>query len=195
MDEGERTKDYGPALQSQHRYLLPNTPMETKKLPVLNSKQVQQKIDRMAYQVWEDNLTETDLIIAGIADCGYTIAKRVKTVLERISGLSITLMKITLDKNSSHLQAETDMPVADCSNKVVILVDDVLNSGRTLAYGMGVFLDIPLKKIRTMVMVDRSHRVFPVSTDYTGVELATVLKEHVEVIMDENGANDAVYLR
>ncbi len=77
---------------------------------------------------------------------------------------------------------------------MVILVDDVLNSGRTLAYGLGVFLDIPLKKLRTLVLVDRSHRIFPVAPDYIGLELATILKEHVDVVMDVKGEDDAVYL-
>lgn len=169
--------------------------MPDKKLLVLDSKQIQQKIDRMAYQVWEDNLAEDEIVIAGIAECGYVLAKRVMVVLERISGIRVKLMKIDLDKNSSHLKANTDVPVEDCAGKVVILVDDVLNSGRTLAYGMGVFLNIPLKKIRTMVMVDRSHKVFPVSTDFTGIELATILKEHVDVEMGEDGTDDAIYLR
>lgn len=169
--------------------------MPDKKLLVLNSQQIQQKIDRMAYQVWEDNLNEQEIVIAGIAECGYVVAKRVMEVLQRISGIKVILMKIILDKDSSHLKAETDVPVEDCAGKVVILADDVLNSGRTLAYGMGVFLNIPLKKIRTMVMVDRSHKVFPVSTDFTGLELATILKEHVDVVMAEDGAEDAIYLR
>ena len=86
------------------------------------------------------------------------------------------------------------MEVAQASNKVVILVDDVLNSGRTLAYGLGVFLDIPLKKLRTLVLIDRSHRIFPVSPDYTGLELATILKEHVDVVMGMKSEADAVYL-
>ena len=85
--------------------------------------------------------------------------------------------------------------IQDCSNKVVILVDDVLNSGKTLAYGFGVFLDVPLKKLRTVVLIDRNHKSFPVTTDYAGVALSTVLKEHIDVILDEVGEDDAVYLR
>lgn len=169
--------------------------MAAKKLLILNKKQVQQKIDRMAYQILEDNLKEDELIMAGIIDRGYTIAKRLKKVLESISGIKITLMKIELDKSSKHLQSITDIPIEEASNKVVILVDDVLNSGRTLAYGLGVFLDIPLKKLRTLVLIDRSHRIFPVSPDYTGLEMATILKEHVDVVLDEKGNEDAVYLR
>ncbi|MDT3403338.1 phosphoribosyltransferase family protein [Mucilaginibacter terrae] len=79
-------------------------------------------------------------------------------------------------------------------NKVVILVDDVLNSGKTLAYGFGVFLDVPLKKLRTVVLVDRNHKNFPVSTDYAGVALSTVIKQHVYVSLSETGQDDAVYL-
>ncbi|SKB62584.1 phosphoribosyltransferase family protein [Daejeonella lutea] len=168
--------------------------MTAKKLLILDKKQIQQKIERMAYEILEDNLNEKEIIMAGIVDKGYTIAKQIKKALEAISEIKVTLMKIELDKNSTHLQAVTDIEVAKASNKVVILVDDVLNSGRTLAYGLGVFLDIPLKKLRTLVLIDRSHRNFPVSPDYTGLELATILKEHVDVVMGVKSEADAVYL-
>ena len=168
--------------------------MPNKKLLILNKKQIEQRIDRMAYQILEDNLGEKELIIAGIIDKGYLIAKRLKSVLETISEIKITLMKVEINKEISHLEASSDLDLKLATNKVVILVDDVLNSGRTLAYGLGVFLDIPLKKLRTLVLIDRSHRNFPVSPDFTGLELATVLKEHVDVILDEKTEEDAVYL-
>jgi pyrimidine operon attenuation protein/uracil phosphoribosyltransferase len=71
----------------------------------------------------------------------------------------------------------------------------VLNSGRTLAYGLGIFLDVPLKKLRTVVLIDRNHKSFPVTTDYAGIALSTVIKEHVDVVLDVEGEEDAVYLR
>jgi pyrimidine operon attenuation protein/uracil phosphoribosyltransferase len=168
--------------------------MPDKKLLILNQKQIQQRIDRMAYQILEDNLEEKELIVAGIIDKGYIIAKRLKKVLETISDIKITLIKVEINKNISHLEASSDIDIKQVSNKVVILVDDVLNSGRTLAYGLGVFFDIPLKKLRTLVLIDRSHRNFPVSPDFTGLELATILKEHVDVVMDDKSQKDAVYL-
>lgn len=168
--------------------------MPNKKLLILNKKQIEQRIDRMSYQILEDNLDEKEIIIAGIVDKGYIIAKRLKSVLESISEIKITLMKIEVNKEISHLEANTDLDLALATNKVVILVDDVLNSGRTLAYGLGVFLDIPLKKLRTLVLIDRSHRNFPVSPDFTGLELATILKEHVTVVLNEKNEEDAVYL-
>lgn len=166
--------------------------MADKRILILNHKQIAQKIDRMAYQILEDSLEEHEIVIAGIADRGYTLAQRIKAKLDEISEFSITLMKISLDKDSTHLQASTDISLETAANKTVILVDDVLNSGRTLVYGLGVFLNIPLKKLRTLVLVDRSHHSFPISTDFTGFQLATILKEHVDVVFTPH--EDAVYL-
>ena len=168
--------------------------MPERKILILDKKQIQQKIIRMAYQIWEDNLEENELIIAGIVNSGYTLAEYLQKDVQKISGIKVTLMKISLDKDISHLKADTDLAIDACSNKVVILVDDVLNSGRTLAYGLGVFLNIPLKKLRTAVLVNRSHRNFPISSDYTGLDLATVIKEHVDVVL-KSSEEDAVYLR
>lgn len=168
--------------------------MPEKKLLILDKHQIQQKLNRIGYQIWEDNIEEEEIIIAGIAELGFTIARRLKNIVEKISGIKVSLMRIELDKSSTHLQATTDLPMEKCSGKVIVLVDDVLNSGKTLAYGIGVFLDVPLKKIRTVVLVDRSHRVFPISPDYTGLQIATVLKEHVEVILNEETQEEAVYL-
>ena len=167
--------------------------MSEKKILILDQNQIQQKITRMAYQIWEDNLEEQQVVIAGIIDSGYTLAERLQNELVKISGIQVTLMKITLDKDISHLEATSDISVEECEDKVVILVDDVLNSGRTLAYGLGVFLNIPLKKLRTAVLVNRSHRKFPISADFTGLDLATIIKEHVDVVLSDS-ENDAVYL-
>jgi len=168
--------------------------MPDKKILVLNAQQIQQKIDRMAYQVLEDNLDEQDVVIAGILPRGNLVAERLKTILDGIAPFKSKLINIDLDKNSSSLKAKLDVDVNECANKVIILVDDVLSSGKTLAYGMGVFLDVPLKKISTVVLVDRNHKSFPIATDYTGVALSTVLKEHIDVVLNEAGQEDAVYL-
>jgi pyrimidine operon attenuation protein/uracil phosphoribosyltransferase len=164
------------------------------KLLILNHQQIQQKIDRIAYQILEDNFDETEIVIAGILSQGSVIARRLKNVLDKIAPFTSTLINIQLDKDSSTLQFTADTDISECSNKVVILVDDVLNSGKTLAYGFGVFLDVPLKKLRTVVLVDRNHKSFPVSTDYAGMALSTVIKQHVYVSLSESGEEDAVYL-
>jgi pyrimidine operon attenuation protein/uracil phosphoribosyltransferase len=169
--------------------------MQDKYVHILNQQQIRQKIDRIAYQILEDNFDEEEIIIAGILPSGDKIAKRIKAVLDDIAPFKSRLIGIEIEKQSSSLKARIDFDLQDCSNKVVILVDDVLNSGKTLAYGFGVFRDVPLKKLRTAVLVDRNHKRFPMTTDYAGIALSTVLKEHVEVILGEAGEEDAVYLR
>jgi len=161
---------------------------------ILNKQQIEQKINRIAYQIFEDNLDEKEIILAGIWDRGYKLAIRLKQVLQSIASFKVTLLRVDLEKQNSKLVAKTDLPESEWKNKVVVLVDDVLNSGKTLAYGLGVFLNTPHKKIRTVVLVDRSHKIFPIATDFVGLELSTILKEHVDVIMDVDGEEDRVYL-
>ncbi len=168
--------------------------MTKKGIQILNSTQIQQKIDRMAYQILEDCFEEKSIIIAGIANRGYTLAKRLKGVLEKISKIKIELIEITLNKDSNHLEAEVDTDINKCKNKTIILVDDVLNSGKTLVYGLAVFLNIPTKKIRTAVLIDRSHKLFPVSTDFAGYTISTVSQEHVSVHFSNKKSEEAVYL-
>lgn len=168
--------------------------MAESQLLILDKKQIQQKINRIAYQILEDNLEEKEIVLAGIWDRGYKIGLRLKKVLSKISELKITMLKIDLDRLNTKLVAKTDLDEAHWKNKVVILVDDVLNSGKTLAYGLGVFLNTPHKKIRTVVLVDRSHKIFPIATDFVGLQMSTVLKEHVDVVIDVEGEEDRVYL-
>ncbi|MBP3942579.1 phosphoribosyltransferase [Sphingobacteriaceae bacterium WQ 2009] len=169
--------------------------MSSKKTLILNKEQIQQKSIRIAYQILEDNFEEETLVMVGIADRGYIFAQRLKAILEEISTKHIELIKLTIDKNARTLKASTDLDISIASNKTVILVDDVLNSGRTIAYGIGVFLNVSLSKMRTAVLIDRSHHQFPVFSDYYGVKLSTILKEHIEVVLQEtDGQEDAAWL-
>lgn len=168
--------------------------MNSKKVLILNHTQIQQKINRMAHQILEDNFDEKEIIVAGVVERGYRLALRIVAVLSKISDIKITVARIELDKDSTKLESAIDIPISYCENKVIILVDDVLNSGKTLAYGLGVFLNIPLKKLRSVVLINRSHKNFPVATDFVGLELSTVLKEHVTVVIGEKDLEDAVYL-
>jgi pyrimidine operon attenuation protein/uracil phosphoribosyltransferase len=169
--------------------------MPDQPLLILNSQQIQQKIARIAYQILEDNFDEKEIIIAGMLPRGGFLATRLKKVLDEIAPFKSKVLTIDLDRFSTSLNAEIDFDIEECNDKVVILVDDVLNSGKSLAYGFGVFLDLPLKKLRTVVLVDRNHKNFPINTDYSGIALSTIIKEHIDVVLSENGEDDAVYLR
>ena len=164
------------------------------KIKILDKTQIQQKIDRIAYQILEDNFDEKEIVLAGIVPRGNTLAERLKNKIESIGELKVKLVNIELKKDSSSLEAKTDVPIEECMDKVIVVVDDVLNSGRTLVYGLGIFLNIPTKKVRTVVLVDRSHKLFPIHTDFVGLELSTVAQEHIDVVLGVEGQEDAVYL-
>jgi pyrimidine operon attenuation protein/uracil phosphoribosyltransferase len=169
--------------------------MSTQKLRILNQQQIQQKIDRIAYQILEDNFDEKEIILAGMLPRGNHLAERLKKILDEIAPFKSKLVTVDLDRFSSSLNAKIDFDIHECNDKVVILVDDVLNSGKSLAYGFGVFLDVPLKKLRTVVLVDRNHKKFPITTNYAGIALSTIIKQHIDVVLNQPGEEDAVYLR
>ncbi len=169
--------------------------MGTHKLSILNSKDIAEKTTRIAFQILEDNFEESSLVFAGIADRGFVFAQRLKKEFESISSKPVDLLKLTIDKDSTSLVGSSDIDVEIAKDRVVILIDDVLNSGRTLAYALGLFLNISLKKMRVVVLIDRNHRKFPIVSDFAGLELSTVLNEHVLVnFNDENSEEDAAYL-
>ncbi len=165
---------------------------ETKTL-VLDKKKVAQKIDRIAYEIYENNYDEKEIIMAGISGNGYVLAEKLSKRLEELSPLKVKLVKITIDKVATLPgNAECALTDKDIKNKVIVLVDDVLNSGKTLIYAAKYFLQAPLKRLRTVVLIDRDHKRFPVKADYIGLSLSTTLKEHISV---EFGKEAGVYLQ
>ncbi len=148
---------------------------------ILNNQQIEHKIKRIAFQIYESNVNETELILAGISKSGFLFAKRLKTVLEEISDLKIELCEVKIDKKNPLKAVETSLPSSAYINKSIVLTDDVLNSGTTLIYGVKHFLEVPLKQFKTAVLVDRSHKKFPVKADFKGISLSTSFHEMVQV--------------
>lgn len=161
---------------------------------ILNKDQIIQKINRIAYQILEDNLDEKEIYIAGMGDRGFTLAKKIQDVLQRIGSCETVLLNVRLNAKQEAEVINLEGKIVQLKNKVIILVDDVLNSGKTLSYGLSAFLKESQKKIRTAVLVDKSHKVYPISTDFAGLSLATVLKEHIEVVLEEDADLAGVYL-
>lgn len=155
---------------------------------ILDKKQLIQKINRIAIEIYEHNFQEPAIVVAGIAANGFVFATMLCEELAKIATSSdITLVKLTLDKSANTLTPIiTDVPLDNMANKVIILVDDVMNTGRVLAYALQPLLTIPTKKIQTAVMIDRSHQNYPIVADFVGYSLATTFKEHVEVCFEEN---------
>ncbi len=153
---------------------------ETKTL-VLNHRQIQQKITRIAYEIYERNVAEKGVVFAGISGMGQVLAELLANTLREISPLEVEFIEVILDKEAVVQGLVSLSPQMVLDEKCIILVDDVLNTGKTLAYAFKPFLEFPLKKLELAVLVNRSHKLFPVSPDYTGLELATTLNEHIAV--------------
>jgi pyrimidine operon attenuation protein/uracil phosphoribosyltransferase len=160
---------------------------------ILTGKQIEQKINRIAYELYENNYTEKEIIIAGIVDNGYVLAKRIAAVLQKISSIKIILTEILINKEDPAKQ-EIKIALTDkeLKNKVIVLVDDVLNSGKTLIFGAKPFLSSSVKRLTTAVLVDRGHNRYPIKADFVGLSLSTTLQEHISVILKKG--EEAVYL-
>ena len=160
---------------------------------ILNGKQIEQKINRIAYEIYENNHSEKEIIIAGISDNGYIFAKRLASVVEKISSIKIKLIEIKIDKENP-LAKEIKISLSDkeLKNKVIILADDVLNSGKTLIFGAKPFLIAPVKRLTTVVLVDRGHNRYPIKADFVGLSLSTTLQEHITVGLKKG--KESVYL-
>lgn len=159
---------------------------------VLNETQINQKIDRLAFQIYENHYSEDEIIIGGIAGTGFKLAELLCERLAKFDDLKIRLVPVHVDKTNPYgADPIVDLEREDVEDKVVILVDDVLNSGKTLIYGIKYFLKVKLKALRTVALVDRDHKRFPVKADYVGLHLSTTLQEHVNVVLD---GEMAVYL-
>ncbi|WP_288956129.1 phosphoribosyltransferase domain-containing protein [uncultured Polaribacter sp.] len=155
---------------------------------ILDTTQVEQKIKRISYQIYETFSSEKEVIIAGIVGNGYIFAEKVVNTLKEISNLNVVLCKVNINKKKPLEAITTSLEIEAYKNKSLVLVDDVLNSGTTLIYGVKHFLNVPLKKFKTAVLVNRNHKKYPVKADFKGISLSTSIKEHIQVEFSKDSA-------
>ncbi|GAB3983053.1 phosphoribosyltransferase domain-containing protein [Spirosoma terrae] len=162
---------------------------------ILNSEQIRQKIRRIAFEIYENNFEEKAILLAGVSGEGFVLAKSLAQELQIIAPFTVEVLLLTLDKAQlSQPLVETDRPASDFVDKVVIVVDDVLHTGRTLLFSLQPFLAVPVRKLQVAVLIDRNYPRYPVAADYTGYELSTTLTEHVEVVLSDD-QRMGVYMR
>lgn len=148
---------------------------------ILTNEQIQHKINRIAYQIYESNIDENSIVIAGIKGNGFQLASLLKASLESISSINIILCEVSVDKKNPLNPIIASVDINSLKNQSVILVDDVLNTGKTLIYGVTYFLQIPLKQFKTAVLINRNHKKYPVKADFKGLSLSTSALEHISV--------------
>lgn len=163
-------------------------------MKILNNKQIHQKVRRLAIEILEHNLEEQEIVLAGINNNGMIFAEILMNQLLDLSDVDITVTRIKLNPAApTSSEVLLEIPPERIENKVIIIVDDVANTGRTLFYAIKPLLEALPKKIEMAVLVDRKHKSFPVRMKYVGLALATTLKENIEVHIKEKG-DFAVYL-
>ncbi len=153
---------------------------------ILTHKEIAHKTKRIAYQIYETFCNEEEVILAGIASNGYIFAEKIAAELAQISDLKVILCEVKINKQNPKENITTSISKEAYENKGLVLIDDVLNSGTTLIYGVKHFLEVSLSKFKTAVLVDRNHKKYPVKADFKGISLSTSLQEHIQVVFEEN---------
>lgn len=166
--------------------------MPAQKKYILDKPTAEKKLRRMALEILENNYGEREIILAGIKEKGFVVARCIRDILQEISAFRITLIHISLDKDQPREVSLSETP--EMNEKIVIIVDDVVNSGKTLTYAMKPFLEHYPKKLQILILVERTHTFFPVRPDYVGQSIATTLQEQIIVEVDESSVSGA-YLK
>ena len=158
--------------------------MDKKK--ILTNSQIKRKIKRISLQIIESNVEEKEVVLAGIEQNGFLLAKELNKVITELSNLNIKLCSLKIDKKNPLNNISTSLNSSEYKNKSIVVVDDVLNSGSTLMYAVKHFLDTELRQLKTAVLVDRNHKKYPIKADFKGVSLSTSIQNHVKVQFDKN---------
>ena len=162
-----------------------------KRVLILDKETISYKLRRMAYEIWERNSDEKEITLIGIEQGGRIVANNLVTLLHEICKLKVHITSININKKKP-LNHALDFD-QNLNGKSVVLVDDVVNSGKTIMYSLHAILSYDLRKVMVAVLVDRKHKFFPIASDIVGHSLATTLQDHIEVETSGNDIN-AVYL-
>ena len=162
-----------------------------KKNKILNKQEIEDKIKRISYEIYEENFDNKSVIICGIEKNGSKIAKKIISELESICNIKVQFISIGLDKKSPLSTVKINSPQKSIKDKTIVLIDDVSNTGKTLIYVIQELLKYEPKKINTAVLVNRDHTVFPIKINFIGLSLSTSINNHIEVILNDNN-NDEI---
>ena len=164
---------------------------KVKENKIMDKEDIQRTINRIAYQIYENNIDEKNLIVTGVVKNGLTLANRIIIELNRIGCLNVQLIEIIINKKNPRNEVLMTKNLDFCEGKSVVIVDDVVNTGITLIYSVRHFLSIELKHLQTAVLVNRNHKSFPIKADFKGISLSTSIKERIDVRF---GDKEGVYL-
>ena len=153
---------------------------------ILSQDKIDKILKRIAFQVVENNFQESAICLVGITGQGYQMALRLKELIAAIKPeVSLSTYELFVSKeNPVRKDIHLNVPLDQLQDQVVVVVDDVMNTGRTQAYALGYLLQLSLKKVETAVLVNRQHTRFPIAATYSGISLSTTLDDHIEVRLE-----------
>ena len=166
--------------------------MKTENSIILTNTQINHKIRRIALQILESNIDEQKIVLAGISKNGFLIAEKLQHIIADYSNVEIVLCEVFINKKDPLTEVKLSITTKEYSNSSVILIDDVLHSGATLIYGVKHFLNVPLKQLKTAVLINRNHKKYPIKADFKGLSLSTSINEHIEIVFDKNNEATAI---
>ena len=152
---------------------------------ILDNDKIKKILIRIAYQIVEINLNESEIFFVGVQKNGFELAKLINSELEKISNLRSNVVPISIDKKKPNKKIFNNDDLQLLSNKTVILVDDVLNTGKTLIHGVKFLLNSTLTKLITVVLIDRNHKIFPIKVDIKGTSISTTIDQRIDVIVEK----------
>ncbi|MEO0473256.1 MAG: phosphoribosyltransferase family protein [Bacteroidota bacterium] len=172
--------------------------MSDHRVNILQHRAIHARLKRMAYEIYEANFSETEIIVIGIDERGGYLATELVQYLTDISPLTVQFVNASLDRSGGRGEIGIDLDmerVEELKDKAVVVVDDVLYTGITLLNVVAILLQVAPRKIQTAILIDRGHRSMPVSPDFVGVELATTLHQHVSMEINPNNGEVAAFLQ
>ena len=161
--------------------------MDKKK--ILDNHQINKKIKRISLQIVECNIEENEIILVGIEKNGCLLANKILEELKKHKDFKFKICSLKINKKQPIDSISCSLDISDYKNKSIIIIDDVLNSGSTLIYAVKYFLETQLKQLKTVVLVDRNHKKFPIKVDYKGISVSTSIADHIELIFEKNNTH------
>ena len=153
------------------------------KTEVLDQDQILRICNRFAFQILENSIDSDVIHIIGIKEKGFDIAKIVEKELKSITKKNISLSSIKIDKKNPKDSVLSDSNL-NKNIDTIFLIDDVLNTGKTLIYSLSFLLKFNFKSIKTLVLIDRNHKQFPIKVDYKGISLSTNINDNIKLLND-----------
>jgi pyrimidine operon attenuation protein/uracil phosphoribosyltransferase len=168
--------------------------------PVLQQADIARALTRISHEILESNRGSSHLVLLGIPTRGVVLARRIAGILDSIEpgagtvgSLDVTMYRDDLAKNPTRAPSPTDIPAGGIDGKTVVLVDDVLYSGRTIRAALDALSDLGRPRaVRLAVLVDRGHRELPIRADFVGKNLPTSADERINVRLDETDGAEEV---